>query len=87
MTSHRLVDIRRTALALAQATRTGDRLAQADVLAMLTEDDALEFLAALANMVHLAFAADPRQGWQTFIDSYGASLDQVDAKLQGKTDT
>jgi hypothetical protein len=87
MATHRLTDIHRTALALLQANRAGDRAAVESVLAMLAEDDVVDFLEALANIANFALASDPRNGWQAFVDSYAASMDQVEATLDGKTDT
>jgi hypothetical protein len=81
------VDIHRTALALIQANKAGDVKAVTAVLSMVEEDEVEAFLAALANMVYYALACDPDKGWDAFVERYAASLDEVEAKLQGKNDT
>ena len=88
MATHRLTEINRIAMAVLQANKTGDRAGLVAVLSQLKEDkDVVDFLDALANMVHFALAQDPSKGFQAFIDAYGASMDQVDAKLDEETST
>lgn len=78
------VDEHRTALALVQAAKTGDVNAVRAVVGMLEDEDQfVGFLTALATMVFYAHDCDPRRGWKAFVDAYAASLDQVEAKLDG----
>lgn len=74
------VDQHRTALALISANRAGDVDGVISVLGMVTEDELTEFLIALCDTVHVAFEADPAQGWDAFVARYQAAIDAADAE-------